>query len=57
VLDVFFHHAVLQDKSFQHQTLSVPHSGPQQHRLDKALQERNYNMAGTGQGFWAHTCN
>ncbi|KAJ7165361.1 hypothetical protein C8R46DRAFT_1163693 [Mycena filopes] len=57
VLDAFFHHAVLRHKSSRHQILSVPHSGPQRHRLDEALNERNYYMVGTGQEFWAHTCN
>ncbi|KAJ7016595.1 hypothetical protein C8F04DRAFT_506465 [Mycena alexandri] len=57
VLDAFFHHAVLRDKSFRHQTLSLPHTGAQRNRLDEVLQERNYHMVGTGQEFWAHTCN
>ncbi|KAJ7440907.1 hypothetical protein B0H11DRAFT_1750236, partial [Mycena galericulata] len=56
VLDAFFYHAVLRDKFFKHQVLSVPHNGTQRHRLDEALEEHNYRMVGTGQEFWAHTC-
>ncbi|KAJ6609392.1 hypothetical protein B0H10DRAFT_1813877, partial [Mycena sp. CBHHK59/15] len=56
VLDAFFCHAVLRDKSSQHKVLSIPHHGTQRHRLDQALEERNYRMVGTGQELWAHTC-
>jgi hypothetical protein len=56
VLDAFFCHAVLRDKCGRQEVLSVPHDGPQRHRLDEALQERNYRMAGTGQEMWAHAC-
>ncbi|KAJ7847163.1 hypothetical protein B0H13DRAFT_1451469, partial [Mycena leptocephala] len=57
VLDAFFHHAVLRDKASQDEVLSLLHHGPQRHRLDHALQERNYRMVGTGQEYWAHACN
>ncbi|KAJ7623919.1 hypothetical protein DFH06DRAFT_1340239 [Mycena polygramma] len=56
VLDAFFYHSVLRDKCTQRQILSVPHGGNKRHRLDQALQERNYRMIGTGQEMWAHTC-
>ncbi|KAJ7498852.1 hypothetical protein FB451DRAFT_1347307 [Mycena latifolia] len=56
VLESFFLHAVLKDKSEQNLKLSVPHHGFQNHRLDQALQERNYRMVGTGQEMWAHAC-
>ncbi|KAJ7212741.1 hypothetical protein C8J57DRAFT_1604047 [Mycena rebaudengoi] len=56
VIEAFFLHAVLKDKSEQNQILSVPHHGMQNHRLDQALQERNYRIVGTGQEMWGHLC-
>ncbi|KAJ7334052.1 hypothetical protein DFH08DRAFT_785131 [Mycena albidolilacea] len=56
VLNAFFHHAVLCDKSTRHETLRVPHHGSQRHRLDDTLKERNFRMIGTGQEMWAHVC-
>ncbi|KAJ7221442.1 hypothetical protein GGX14DRAFT_353507, partial [Mycena pura] len=56
VLDAFFLHAVLRDQSTWHQVLSLPHHGPQRHRLDEAFRQRNYYMAGKGQEMWAHAC-
>lgn len=57
VLDTFFCHTVLRDKSMRHEILHLPHRGSQRHRLDDALRERNFRMIGTGQEMWAHTCN
>ncbi|KAJ7614703.1 hypothetical protein DFH06DRAFT_1013800 [Mycena polygramma] len=57
VLDAFFYHAVLRDKSSQYRTLSLPHNVDQRHRLDEALRERNVRMMGTGQEYWGHACN
>ncbi|KAJ7025987.1 hypothetical protein C8F04DRAFT_966979, partial [Mycena alexandri] len=57
VLDAFFLHAVLRDKSARQSVLSLPHHGPQRRRLDQVQQERNFRMVGTGQEFWAHACN
>jgi hypothetical protein len=56
VLDAFFYHAILRDKSTRKEILRVPHHGSQRHRLDNALKERNFCMIGTGQEMWAHTC-
>ncbi|KAJ7369119.1 hypothetical protein DFH08DRAFT_678248, partial [Mycena albidolilacea] len=56
VLDAFLFHAILRDKSRRHEVLSVPNGGYQYHRLDEALAERNYRMAGTGQWHWSHAC-
>ncbi|KAJ7105049.1 hypothetical protein C8R43DRAFT_906802 [Mycena crocata] len=56
VLDAFLFHAILRDKRRRREVLSVPHHGYQNHRLDQALAERNYRMAGTGQEYWAHAC-
>jgi hypothetical protein len=56
VLEAFFHNAVLRDKCLRREVLSVPHHGPQRHRLDEALEERNRRMVGTGQEMWAHAC-
>ncbi|KAJ7510392.1 hypothetical protein B0H11DRAFT_1701987, partial [Mycena galericulata] len=57
VLDSFFLNALLRDKQKRKEALSIPHGGYQNHRLDQALSERNYRMAGTGQDHWAHACN
>jgi hypothetical protein len=56
VLDSFLFHAVLRDKSRRWEILSLPHHDYQNHRLDEALAERNYRMAGTGQWHWRHAC-
>ncbi|KAJ6561919.1 hypothetical protein B0H19DRAFT_1143016 [Mycena capillaripes] len=56
VLDAFFYHAVLRDKSTRKEILRLPHHGSQRHRLDNVLKERNFRMIGTGQEMWAHTC-
>ncbi|KAF7370162.1 hypothetical protein MSAN_00646600 [Mycena sanguinolenta] len=56
VMDSFLFHAILRDKSRRHERLSVPNGGYQNHRLDEALAERNYRMAGTGQWHWSHAC-
>ncbi|KAJ7273897.1 hypothetical protein C8J57DRAFT_1224805 [Mycena rebaudengoi] len=56
VLDSFLFHAILRDKRKRREVLSVPHGSYQNHRLDQALAERNYHMAGTGQDMWAHAC-
>ncbi|KAJ6621201.1 hypothetical protein B0H10DRAFT_1945562 [Mycena sp. CBHHK59/15] len=57
VLESFLLHAVLRDKSNRRETLFLPHHGPQNHRLDQVLAERNYRMVGTGQEMWPHACN
>ncbi|KAJ7918548.1 hypothetical protein B0H13DRAFT_1607201, partial [Mycena leptocephala] len=54
VLDAFLFHAILRDKSRRHEVFSVPNGGYQNHRLDEALAEHNYRMAGTGQWHWNH---
>ncbi|KAJ7202758.1 hypothetical protein GGX14DRAFT_369989, partial [Mycena pura] len=56
VLDSFLFHAILRDKNKRQEVLSIPHASFQNHRLDQALLERNYRMAGTGQDMWAHAC-
>ncbi|KAJ7220636.1 hypothetical protein GGX14DRAFT_354323 [Mycena pura] len=56
VLDSFLFHAILRDKHKRREVLSIPHASYQNHRLDQALLERNYRMAGTGQDMWAHAC-
>ncbi|KAJ7267213.1 hypothetical protein C8J57DRAFT_1068083, partial [Mycena rebaudengoi] len=56
VLDSFLFHVILHDKRKRCEVLSVPHGSYQNHRLDQALAERNYHMAGTGQDMWAHAC-
>ncbi|KAJ7169095.1 hypothetical protein C8R43DRAFT_876347, partial [Mycena crocata] len=56
VLDAFFYHAVLRDKSLRYQILSVPHHYTQNHCLEQAMKEHNYRMVGTGKEMWAHTC-
>ncbi|KAJ7668289.1 hypothetical protein B0H17DRAFT_1142418 [Mycena rosella] len=56
VLESFLFHAVLRDKRRHREVLSVIHGDYQNHRLDEALKERNYRMAGTGQHHWAHAC-
>ncbi|KAJ7238239.1 hypothetical protein C8J57DRAFT_1087014, partial [Mycena rebaudengoi] len=56
VLDSFLFHAILRDKRKRREVLSVPHGSYQNHRLDQALAEWNYHMAGTGQDMWAHAC-
>ncbi|KAJ6619830.1 hypothetical protein B0H10DRAFT_1124062 [Mycena sp. CBHHK59/15] len=56
VLDSFLFHAILRDKRQRQEVLSVPDGNYQNHRLDEALAERNYRMAGTGQWHWSHAC-
>ncbi|KAJ7705050.1 hypothetical protein B0H17DRAFT_1126652 [Mycena rosella] len=56
VLESFFLHAILHDKTHHNEPLVLPHHGPQNHRFDEVLAERNYRMVGTGQEMWAHTC-
>ncbi|KAJ7708797.1 hypothetical protein B0H17DRAFT_916967, partial [Mycena rosella] len=56
VLDTFYLHALLRYKESVSETLVVPHNGSQRVRLDAALDERNYFMAGTGQEMWSHFC-
>ncbi|KAJ7139316.1 hypothetical protein C8R44DRAFT_827942 [Mycena epipterygia] len=56
VLESFLLHAILRHKMERSETLVLPHHGHQNHRLDQALADRNYFMAGTGQEMWAHTC-
>ncbi|KAJ7612384.1 hypothetical protein DFH06DRAFT_1345128 [Mycena polygramma] len=56
VLDAFLLHSILRDKNSRQEILSLPHGGPQNHRYNEALAERNYRMAGTGQPMWAHAC-
>lgn len=56
VLDAFFLHSLLRNVDKLQVRLSVPHGGLQRHRFDDALDERNYQMAGTGQEMWAHAC-
>ncbi|KAJ7116818.1 hypothetical protein C8R43DRAFT_902319 [Mycena crocata] len=56
VLDAFLLHAILHDKHKRRETLSLPHTGYQNHRFDEELAARNYRMAGTGQDMWAHAC-
>jgi hypothetical protein len=57
VLDSFFLHAILRDKSHRQSRLELPHHGLQSDWLDVVLAERNYLMVGTGQEMWAHTRN
>lgn len=56
VLDAFFLHALLRDKSIHGSTLTVPHHGLQRDRLEDVLMERNIRVAGTGQEMWGHAC-
>ncbi|KIM76724.1 hypothetical protein PILCRDRAFT_77520 [Piloderma croceum F 1598] len=57
VLDAFLLHSLLRDADVRGEQLSLLHGGLQRHRLDIALDQRNYRMAGTGQEMWAHACN
>ncbi|KZV90926.1 hypothetical protein EXIGLDRAFT_592899, partial [Exidia glandulosa HHB12029] len=57
VLEAFFLHALLRFYSQRQGSLTVPHHGKKEHRLDAALHFRNSAMAGTGQPQWAHACN
>ncbi len=56
VYEAFFLHGLLLDAYNQGASLSLPNSGEQRDRMDKALDERNKRMVGTGQEFWAHRC-
>ncbi|PBK61320.1 hypothetical protein ARMSODRAFT_897040, partial [Armillaria solidipes] len=56
VYEAFFLHGLLLDAYNRGASLSLPNSGEQRDRMDKALEERNKRMVGTGQEFWAHRC-
>lgn len=59
VLDAFFLHALLQDKTREgrdNARLVLPHDGLQEHRFDAALRDRNRKIRHHGQEMWAHAC-
>lgn len=56
VLDAFFIHALLCDRTIRGSTLAIPHHGLHRDRLEDALMERNLRLAGTGQEMWGHAC-
>lgn len=56
VLDAFFLHGLLRDKHQDTARLILPHDGPQEHRFDGALRERNEKIRRCGQEMWAHAC-
>ncbi|OCH83603.1 hypothetical protein OBBRIDRAFT_874465, partial [Obba rivulosa] len=56
VWHTFYLHALLRHHCERGTTLHLPHHGMNEHRLDKALHERNMLIAGTGQKHWAHAC-
>lgn len=57
VLDSFFLHALLRDKSLEDgEHLILPHDGIQEHRFDAALRDRNTKIRLRGQEMWAHAC-
>lgn len=56
VLDAFFLHALLRHKDSRQEQLELPHGGLQKVRFIRAMDERNYFMAGTGQEMWPHAC-
>lgn len=57
VLDSFFLHALLRDKSLEHgEYLVLPHDGLQERRFDAALRDRNTKIRLRGQEMWGHAC-
>lgn len=56
VLDSFFMHALIRDKTKSQIVLQLPHNGTHGARLTMALDERNLRVAGTGQEMWGHAC-
>lgn len=56
VYEAFFLHGLILDAYNRGVSLTLPNGSEQRDRLDRALEERNKRMVGTGQEFWAHRC-